>query len=251
MNSTAENRNSGDNSNKLVRVVGLLVLGLFAVFLSNSMETSSLEGRARVGVQIKNFTRDEGQPATSQGEDDDSPSLTTTADAHTRRTYVLRGRAHVFDNNETRRQALVEEWGSWTLVDEKEKDRPQNDFYAAYPHRDVPRHEFPKNAWQIDAEFLAKFLPESIQLVERAQKAIMVEYGQDPLNSTMFQIFRYNSSEVAVVTESGNRQGGWTTDASWQGLIKRILHAIMTEDVFVFAMGGHSAAAGHGYVKSK
>ena len=75
----------------------------------------------------------------------------------------------------------------------------------------------------------------------------MAEYGQDPATSQMFQIFRYNSSDS--VPETGEKQGGWTTHSSWQGLIKRILHAIMTEDVFVFAMGGHSAAAGHGYVE--
>ena len=43
-----------------------------------------------------------------------------------------------------------------------------------------------------------------------------------------------------------NERGGWTTPGSWKGLKRRLLHAIMTEDSFVFAMGGHSSSAGHG-----
>ena len=114
---------------------------------------------------------------------------------------------------------------------------------------DVPRSQFPSQAWQLDRDYLAKFLPESIQLVQRAQRAILAKYGHawndtSPSSlSEMFRIFCYNASN-AVVT-AGTRQGGWTTESSWQGLVKRILHAIMTEDSFVFAMGGHSAAAGH------
>lgn len=138
----------------------------------------------------------------------------------------------------------MNEWGSWTLVDEKQKQRPQYDFYQDYPHRDIPRSKFPSRAWQIDTEYLANFIPESIQLVERAQKAMLAEYDHNDSSLEMFRVFRYNSSET--VTDPGTRQGGWTTESSWHGLVKRILHAIMTEDSFVFAMGGHSAAAGHG-----
>jgi hypothetical protein len=44
----------------------------------------------------------------------------------------------------------------------------------------------------------------------------------------------------------GMDKGGWSTPKSWLGLKRRLLHAIMTEDTFNFAMGGHSASAGHG-----
>jgi hypothetical protein len=40
--------------------------------------------------------------------------------------------------------------------------------------------------------------------------------------------------------------GGCTTIESFENLKRRLLHAIMTEDIFVVAMSGHSAAAGHG-----
>ena len=46
--------------------------------------------------------------------------------------------------------------------------------------------------------------------------------------------------------DSVGNQGGWSTRKSLEGLKRRLIHAIMTEDTFVFALGGHSAAAGHG-----
>lgn len=40
--------------------------------------------------------------------------------------------------------------------------------------------------------------------------------------------------------------GGWTTKRSFEGLVRRLLHAIMTNDTFAVVVAGHSAAAGHG-----
>eukprot|EP00957_Ditylum_brightwellii_P182403 13895085-Ditylum_brightwellii.AAC.1 len=40
--------------------------------------------------------------------------------------------------------------------------------------------------------------------------------------------------------------GGWTTKKSFEGLVRRLLHAMMTNDTFTVVLGGHSAAAGHG-----
>ena len=152
--------------------------------------------------------------------------------------------------SEPEREAMVQSWGSWTLVDEKE--RPTKDIYAKYPNRDIPRSEFPSNAWQIDAAYLKEFLPEAIALVQRGQEAILAEYGQTEgtweERSKMFELDFYNGTlgEVSFPKDFNGNKGGWTTNRSWEGLKRRILHAIMTEDIFVFAMGGHSVAAGHG-----
>jgi hypothetical protein len=134
---------------------------------------------------------------------------------------------------------MIDKWGSWTIVDDK--DRPTDDFYQAYPNRDVPRSNFPANAWQVDKEYLSTFLPESLKLVERAYNAIMAEYGQPNENSEIFHIEKSDEWD-----DKCGDQVGCTTPKSWDNLKRRLLHAIMTEDVFVFAMGGHSAAAGHG-----
>lgn len=40
--------------------------------------------------------------------------------------------------------------------------------------------------------------------------------------------------------------GGWTTRRSFEGLVRRLLHAIMTSDTFTVVLAGHSSAAGHG-----
>ncbi|KAL3928302.1 MAG: hypothetical protein SGBAC_012707, partial [Bacillariaceae sp.] len=169
-----------------------------------------------------------------------------------RHTYVPRGRPM----DEVQHQTLINQWGSWTLVDDKE--RPLDDYYTKYTNRDIPRSEFPENAWQVDAEYLSKYLSEGLALVERAQDAILAEYGKTEGSfeerAKMFKVTQFSDSKLPKSglgpkegTDHGSlREGGWTTTKSWAGLKRRILHAIMTEDNFVFAMGGHSSAAGHG-----
>lgn len=170
-----------------------------------------------------------------------------------RHTYQRRGQPM----SDAARAAMEEKWGVWKLVDTKE--RPKEDFYKDYPNRDVPIDKFPSNAWQLDKDYLPKFLDEGIKLVQRAQDAILAEYGKTDgpweERSKMFHVEKIDTLEGKddLVPGKGGRgareshsQGGWTTPSSWAGLQRRLLHAIMTEDVFVFAMGGHSAAAGHG-----
>jgi hypothetical protein len=195
----------------------------------------------------------------------DHPTSETTTKS-TRQLYVPRGRPLSDDD----RRALETKWGSWTLVEDdghpkqKKSRRPTDDYFVDYPNRDIPRTEFPPNAWQTDKDYLSNFLPESLALVQRAQDAILAEYGKTAAQAqagagadaeteassweeraSMFHVEKYDSL-VNVTGLDSNNQGGWTTTKSWEGLKRRLLHAIMTEDSFVFAMGGHSAAAGHG-----
>jgi hypothetical protein len=166
-------------------------------------------------------------------------------------TYTPRGQPR--DDQE--KQQLIQQWGSWNV----QVPRPllTQDFYQNYPNRDVPRDKFPKNAWQTDQNYLSKFLPEAVALVQRAQDAILAEYGQPATGTwaerTKMFALTLHPEDFANVTLSDtkgkaifNDQGGWTTPQSWEALKRRILHAVMTEDSFVFAMGGHSSAAGHG-----
>lgn len=163
-----------------------------------------------------------------------------------RHTYKPKGQPLTDDE----REAMIQEWGSWALKDTQE--RPAEDFYAQYPNRDIPRERFPSTSWQTDADFLAKFLPEALALVDRVQKAILAEYGQT--DSSMFNVEildtwegqNFVGSKGQAAHRPSVKQAGFTNRRSWDGLIRRILHAVMTEDTFVFAMGGHSAAAGHG-----
>jgi hypothetical protein len=187
-----------------------------------------------------------------------------TMESSSRHTYQPRGQPLTDDE----RQTLLDQWGSWTLVDSKRESRPaqqqQDDFYASYPNRDVPRRDFPSNAWQVDKDYLDAFFPQALALVRRAQEAILAEYGNDggdkessssssfEERSAMFRVEIMDTWQQDNDDVNGKRastkQGGFSNRKSWDGLVRRLLHSIMTEDSFVFAMGGHSAAAGHGYV---
>lgn len=182
-----------------------------------------------------------------------TPADLTSARTTVRHTYKKRGQPMTAED----RKAMIEKWGQWTVVDDKE--RPTTDYYDAYPNRDIPRSAFPPNAWQVDTEYLSKFLPEAIELVDRAIEAILSEYGKtDGTFEERAEMFELEMSESLENVngyiikkpewrkdEQGER-GGWSTTKSLEGLKRRLLHAVMTEDTFIFALAGHSAAAGHG-----
>ena len=168
-------------------------------------------------------------------------------------SYIPRGR----DLSALDRQQLADEWGSWTLVDSKRASRPGDDFYRSFgPHRDVPNHEFPATAWQKDTEYLGQFLSEGIALTKRAMEAILTEYGKEPADRHNADAdFAQRSAGLRVkksdhpqdINKATSQAGGWMPVKAWNGLKKRLLHSIMTEDSFNLVMGGHSAAAGELY----
>jgi hypothetical protein len=152
-----------------------------------------------------------------------------------------------------RSETLAKEWGKWEFVDKKADQRPKDDFPAAFPFRDVPRDKFPANAWQNDPEYLKDFLDQSLKLVDRSMEAILAEYGHgkkdqpdksfDDRMDEMFKIRIFEPGEKpkgkGLIPEAG-----WSTASSMQGLVRRVLHSVMTSDNFNIVVGGHSAAAG-------
>ena len=68
------------------------------------------------------------------------------------------------------------------------------------------------------------------------------------------KMFHWDKIDLATADDApepfkkkGNRgNGGWTTKRSFEGLVRRLLHAIMTSGTFTVVLAGHSAAAGHG-----
>jgi hypothetical protein len=168
-------------------------------------------------------------------------------------TYTRRGQPM----SDSDRTTMEKQWGTWTLVDDKV--RPTENYYLKYPNRDIPRSEFPPNAWQTDKDYLSKFLPEATKLVQRGLDAILAEYGKtegtweertEMFTPETFENLAATSGYVITKPEwrkdaTGDR-GGWTTPETMQSLKKSLVHAIMTEDSWVLSLGGHSAAAGHG-----
>lgn len=155
-------------------------------------------------------------------------------------TYLRRARPY-------EQSDLAQKWGKWTYVDPLASSRPENAFYDQFPNRDVPRTKFPSSAWQTDEKHLSKFLPEAMSLTDRALEAILSEYGRgkEDMPGQSFEVRSSPFQPKFDGTQDGG-EGGMMPRKSFEGLQRRILHAIMTEDRFVVAMSGHSAAAGHG-----
>lgn len=273
-------RSHNNNSTFAKGLAVLLVIGFFMFTLDSAEIADGAAASTTTAATTTNHTMNgvvqvKEQPTnhhtattttTSRQDPNASPSSPAPPSFH-RHTYQPRGQPLTDDE----RQALIEKWGSWTLVDPKRDSRPKEDFYARYPNRDVPRNEFPSNAWQMDKAYLDEFFPQALALVRRAQEAILAEYGKEQgdnssssaeedyssssfeTRSSMFQTEIMDTWEGETINSPrpSAGQGGFTNRKSWDGFIRRILHSIMTEDSFVFAMGGHSAAAGHGYVEEE
>jgi len=158
------------------------------------------------------------------------------------------------------KEELAEKYGKWHFWDGDEDMRPMEDYTSKYPNKDVPGEEFPEDAWQADAVYVNHILNDADLLISRTMEAIFVEYGKGkPLppeglaeRMRMFHWSREDlSDEKAQEPEKyrkhGDRgNGGWTTKRSFDGLVRRLLHAMMTQDTFTVVMGGHSAAQGQG-----
>lgn len=249
----------------------LSVSFLFDVQLSSDWITSSSPSSTtlRSKPTTSSRTRSDGIPADAEGSllhcDDDEDPILAEDDFFPEGfkphpnvfSEVFLPRGKPLDGKD--RLALANSWGSWTFVDPKgsslQNHRPQNDYFSAYPNRDLPRSKFPSNAWQIDPDYLNRFLPEAKALVKRAMEAILTEYGhgpdQAPLKSfdERSQMFRVEVSpeEEEIVTSGPNVEaGGYMPQHSWNSLVKRLWHAMMTQDTFVIVTAGHSAAAGKG-----
>jgi hypothetical protein len=160
--------------------------------------------------------------------------------------------------DEDKKKELAEKYGKWNFWDGDEEGRPANDYMAKFPNRDIPGDDLPEDAWQADAVFVNHYLNDADKLIKRAMEAIYSEYGHEKPTDPDAMIERMkllrwtkidiaNENPPAKYARRGDRSdGGWTTKRSYDGLVRRLLHAMMTSDTFTVVMGGHSAAAGQG-----
>lgn len=189
------------------------------------------------------------------------PGFHKTAQA-TSDTYLPRGK----ELSPAERAALAATWGAWTFVDANAATRPALLYVAKadadasgggqdggdFPNGDIPRAAFAPHAWQTDPEYLALWLPQAIALAARGMEAILAEYGHAPLDAPDLSfaersaMFALSPSAAGYSLKHPPGNGGYATAATLVALKKRLLHAVLTEGAFIFVMGGHSAAAGHG-----
>lgn len=161
--------------------------------------------------------------------------------------------------HEAKMTKVREEWGAWNMHDPAGVDygRTLPDFHL-YDYRDIPREEFPPDAWQSDPEYLEAFFKEARGLVTRIQEGIYAEYGsphqkQNSPNLTQaeleernqkWKIHLYdNHTELSALPNQGLAK---LSKAAWEGLVRKLLHSMITHDQFYVVLAGHSAAAGHG-----
>jgi hypothetical protein len=270
---------ASSQSSTISKVLALILVGLILFFAIDSIQIKRTNKGALTQGDLQERTPNDLEPEFNAP----TPSYDGTVDVDIKAKPTVETKAPAANSentpvvyeNETPRYAYknrgqpmpddmakeqTDKWGEWKPMT---KERPQHDFYKDYPNRDVPRTKFPSNAWQLDKVYMKEFLTQGKDLVMRAMEAILAEYGHgvddEPgvsfeTRSSMFQL-RFLDLESTIYGKDGNAggkdggsgdDGGWTTNRSWAGLKLRLWHAIMTEDSFNFAVGGHSAAAGHG-----
>lgn len=150
-------------------------------------------------------------------------------------------------------------WGYFNFRDPNPKWdgklRPQPTNYESAPNRDLKNSDFPKDSWQSDDAYMKEFLVQAKLLVNRTIEAVYAEYGvgtpsdgsvtltdEQMINRELFAPFLLTKD--ASITPPG--EVSWSTQPSFDGIARRIIHHVMTGDTFKLTLGGHSAAAGHG-----
>ena len=160
-----------------------------------------------------------------------------------------------FHMDDSSRAKLADEYGSWHFWDDAENDRPEGDYAAKYPLRDVPNEAWDDAAWQVDAVFVNHILDSGQELVSRAQEAIYSEYGYSSdlsINEKLERNKMFYWEKVSTrnpdsyPSAASMLKGGWTTTSSVEGLVRRLLHAVMTNDEFVVVVVGGPSVTGAG-----
>jgi len=149
--------------------------------------------------------------------------------------------------------AVRKEWGAWDLKDEK-STRPAPDFTSVM-YKDLNNDQFPSGSWQRDKEYIPKFITEARALLNRMTEGIYAEYGT-PLKkadgTTLSDAEKKERDDKWIVHVTGPEDPVPTTgiayisQVAFDGLVRKLLHAMITNDEFYVVLGGHSAAAGHG-----
>lgn len=248
---------AGGQRSKLLMGLSALVAILILFFISSSGTNSSNESAIPEDVELKSDADDNSK---KEGGEDTSSNKEKPVDMHDEGFVYSKMATIVPDpyQRTTRTDTNAKKWGFW---DGDEALRPDYDYSADYPFGDVPTDQFPDDAWQADAVFVNHIVDAATNFITQAKEAIFAEYGHgkpiapDQLKERM-KMFHWDkieniASEDAAPPKNfakrGTRgNGGWTTPRSWDGLVLRLLHACHTNRPFVIAMGGHSAAAGHG-----
>lgn len=186
-------------------------------------------------------------------------------------------------NSNQRHYILKSVYGFWGFFDGGADDRPQEPYMtvenAGNPFLDLTESKFPEESWQADAVYANHFQDAGAKLVVRAKEAIYATYHgyglknvqatdeaddsvtwelenidkrlQERINMFMVNqevdLGSITSAEaLEEVAPSWREKGGWTTSRSWDGLKRRLLHALMTNSPFTVVVTGSWQSMGYG-----
>ena len=173
---------------------------------------------------------------------------------------------------EGRMQQVISKWGQWTSLDTSDVIMPD---FPAYESRDIPSADFPEQSWQRNKDYLKDFLGNGKELIERVKQGIYAEYGYDSSTLTgadlqemrdkqdeFFSVIVYEDDDKnvkiakgqAVDEHTGRNMPGIAhmNTGAWEGLVRKLLHAVMTSDYFfVVAVGPASNYRGNNFHQSQ
>jgi hypothetical protein len=172
---------------------------------------------------------------------------------------------------EERMQQVISKWGQWNSLDTSAVGMPD---YSAYESRDIPSAEFPEYSWQRNKDYLKDFLGEGKDLIERVKQGIYAEYGYDSSTLTgtnlqqmrdkqeeFFSVIVYEYDEKVKVVKgqavdelTGRNMPGIAhmNTHAWEGLVRKLLHAVMTsDDFYVVAVGPANTYRGNNFQQSQ
>lgn len=177
---------------------------------------------------------------------------------------------------EERKNKYLEVFGEWKPTEQQKQLMGDNDeeeggsfntadatntTLKAVRYMDWKLSDIPLDAWQRDKDYLTRFIQSSKDLVDRMKLAIYEEYG---FGTKMFQsddslehIVNRRRDEFKVVIEDGLKvQQGQLVDkaearipasaflnkSAWEGLVRKLLHAMMTNGEFYVVVAGNANA---------
>jgi len=147
-------------------------------------------------------------------------------------------------------EAVRKEWGAWDFKDDKE-NRPIADFNSV-EYKDLANDMIPDGSWQKDEKYVKRLIADARVLVNAMTEGIYAEYGS-PLKKangkSLSEAEKKNRSEkwnVNIGNGHSKRGVANLSKGAFDGLVQKLLHALITNDEFYVVWAGHSAAAGHG-----
>ena len=153
-------------------------------------------------------------------------------------------------------ESVRSRWGAWDFVDDyalknKGKERPVADF-SDTEYKDMMAPKFPAGSWQTDAAYVERFLAEAGDLVDRVREGVYAELGRPSkgpdgkvLLSDEERVERDRAFRIAHEEDDDGEGAMGTVNArSWDGLVRKLLHAMMTNDEFYAILGGTLCGGG-------